>query len=214
VHIEVEFTFEVVGAELSETVAAVSLVLDLWSEHCVLGFVPCDNRRKANLPHAREEGESGEDQRRPYEFVVVKEGDDVERLHIVSFLSITASTSSLPGLHLALPKHSIYSYLLFCLFRRWSPCNCWRSRSLRTSYISPPQLLRSGVDARCLRRGRHVVGRRDCQALSLECNCSCQKRSDSCRVGMRLMGAEMCPLKVPRTNEWEKKAIKRGMETR
>jgi len=46
----------------------------------LLGFIPGDDWREANLVHAREEGEEGENQRGPNELVFVEEGDDVERL--------------------------------------------------------------------------------------------------------------------------------------
>lgn len=58
----------------SELVMCASELMDL------LGFVPSDDWREANLVHACEEGEEGEYKRCPDEFVVVQEGDDAERL--------------------------------------------------------------------------------------------------------------------------------------
>jgi hypothetical protein len=46
----------------------------------LLSFIPGDNWREADLVHARKEGKEGENERRPDEFVVVEEGDDVESL--------------------------------------------------------------------------------------------------------------------------------------
>ena len=46
----------------------------------LLGFVPSDDWREANLVHACEEGEEGEYQRRPNKLVLVKKRDDAERL--------------------------------------------------------------------------------------------------------------------------------------
>jgi hypothetical protein len=48
----------------------------------LLGFIPGDDGRQANLVHARKEGEEGENKRGPDELVLVEEGDDVERLRV------------------------------------------------------------------------------------------------------------------------------------
>jgi hypothetical protein len=55
VDIEVELAFEVVRSEFPK-----------------MSFIPCDNVGDANFPHAREEGEEGEDDGRDEELVVVE----------------------------------------------------------------------------------------------------------------------------------------------
>ncbi len=46
----------------------------------LLGFVPSDDWREANLVHARKEREEGEYQRCPYELPLVEEVNDTECL--------------------------------------------------------------------------------------------------------------------------------------
>lgn len=69
--IEVEFALEVVGTELSETEVLLAIGRAMRGRGCVLGFIPSDDWREANLPHACKESESCEEQRGPYELIVV-----------------------------------------------------------------------------------------------------------------------------------------------
>jgi hypothetical protein len=48
--------------------------------HHVLGFVPGDNGRKTNLPHAREDGKGCEYERRPYPLVLIENIENAESL--------------------------------------------------------------------------------------------------------------------------------------
>ena len=68
VDVEVEFALEVVGAEFAEV--------------CL---VPGDDGGEADLPHAREEGERGEEEGREEEFEVVEGGEDRIGLQSLAF---------------------------------------------------------------------------------------------------------------------------------
>lgn len=73
-HVKVELPFQVVGAEFPKTTPLLELYETEGKVHRILGFVPGNDRREADLPHAREDGESGKYERRPYPFVLVKGG--------------------------------------------------------------------------------------------------------------------------------------------
>lgn len=72
--IEVEFALEVVRTKLSKTKDRLDAYLACDEMGvCLLSFVPGDYGRKADLVHAREEGEECENERRYEEFPLVEE---------------------------------------------------------------------------------------------------------------------------------------------